>query len=1169
MKKSLLFGSTMIAATLFAAACGEEAPQTTAKTTCGGEICTDDQKCENDKCVPKETTDPQPGECDPECTDGKVCKDGKCVDGDTPDPGPKACDPACGEGKTCENGECKDIQCPSGENLCGNACYNLKSDINNCGECGNSCGAKTCFNGECRFVCDNGLATCETGCVDLKTDLQNCGDCGNACDENESCVNGKCSSGCDASESLCDGECVNLNADAKNCGECGHACNEGESCQNKVCKQACDAGQDPCNGKCVDLDSDNDNCGVCGNKCSTDAGESCYNGTCKVVCRENEQLCGTKCIDLKSNKDNCGECGNACEEGEKCNAGVCGKDCGDLVDCNGNCIDPNTSADFCGASDTCTDDKAGEKCGDGFTCQSGKCACADQGASQCAVNDALICTDPNTDSSHCGCGPDDAGMNCTGLGGTATSACNAGKCEFTCLENFKDCDGAPANGCEADLSSIENCGACGNKCEDANADKAMCIAGSCSYECKAGTSLCGGHCLDLSADDDNCGACGNKCGEDAKCQNGFCTIPLNKCVDNYVTTKVGEQTVKAYCIRSTLEFESMRNKINAGEAYPDSGNFDNAYILMKDIDLGTVTWNPIGTSSHTFTGAFLGNGKLISGKLTISGSNAGLFGYVKNALFYNMNLKIDLAMKGVGYVNIGGLAGRADGSTFFRCVNEGNLSDTDQASSYNGASHLDEEFGGLIGLANSSKVDNCYTKVNMTVYESEAGGIIGRAMNTTITNSSSDINIKSAKSAYQDCLAAIAGYANGSVIKNCVGTGTIDTSKNTATNARGFGGISGWMPNNNSTVTDCVSSVNINAPSSISAGGLVGHIPLNSSSQNLTISNSYATGTVKCRRECGGLVGDAYYSTILNSHATGNVTGTEVTGGLIGYAVQSVKIKDSYATGNVETSSGYAGGIVGAHYSGSVLDNVYATGDVKTTSASANYTGGAIGITIDSTANNIYAKGAVSGGLDVGGLIGQVRRSTINNGLALGNATSPKLISSQGISTGGLIGSIYDTGTSLISNCAALGNATASKYVGGAVGYISHGTITLRNIYSTGKVTGDNQYTNAFVGVFDNQNIHASDRHGASLAIRNSYYWAGASKNPTGGTIPNEAQIYGLVYSEGKQAVLEDDDSVPLASMLGEDWTEVTCKLSSGPATENAGDYKIPVPKVFGASVCK
>lgn len=1167
MKKSLLFGSTMIAATLFAAACGEEAPQTTAKTTCGGEICTDDQKCENDKCVPKETTDPQPGECDPECTDGKVCKDGKCVDGDTPDPGPKACDPACGEGKTCENGECKDIQCPSGENLCGNACYNLKSDINNCGECGNSCGAKTCFNGECRFVCDNGLATCETGCVDLKTDLQNCGDCGNACDENESCVNGKCSSGCDASESLCDGECVNLNADAKNCGECGNACNEGESCQNKVCKQACDAGQDPCNGKCVDLDSDNDNCSVCGNKCSTDAGESCYNGTCKVVCRENEQLCGTKCIDLKSNKDNCGECGNACEEGEKCNAGVCGKDCGDLVDCNGNCIDPNTSADFCGASDTCTDDKAGEKCGDGFTCQSGKCACADQGASQCAVNDALICTDPNTDNAHCGCGPDDAGMNCTGLGGTATSACNAGKCEFTCLENFKDCDGAPANGCEADLSSIENCGACGNKCEDANADKAMCIAGSCSYECKAGTSLCGGHCLDLSADDDNCGACGNKCGEDAKCQNGFCTIPLNKCVGNYVTTKINGQQVTAYCLRSSLELESMRNKINAGGKYPDDNN-DNAYILMKDIDLETIDWAPIGTASHAFTGTFLGNGKTISGKLSTNGSNVGFFGYVSKSILDGFNLKIDLTAKGSGIQHIGGLVGYIINSSISNSKIVGAISDP------NNGSGTYDRLGGLVGYMVSSSITNCSSQSDILFNgRGENGGLIGMLQGSTVENCSSNSTIKINQNIYYDAVGGLVGwawYSGCSEIKNSFSSGTIDLNKSTQTSSLGVGGLVGWQESCQ-IISDSYSSVNITANAAYRVGGLTGNIRTSYTPNNTTtITNSYATGTVACRTQCGGLNGYGENLKVINSHATGKVNGTDTCGGLLGYGYRAVDIKSSYATGDVETTGNAAGGLIGS-FNNSVADTVYATGEVKTKPANATnawYTGGAIGYLADSAVTNIYATGAVSGYIDVGGLIGQVRRSTITNGFASGNATSPKLVSSQGYSVGGLFGSVYDSGNSSITNCVGLGNSAGSKYVGTTIGYVGIGNVTLRNIYGTGTVTGDNKYTNAFIGVFDNQNIEASDRHGGSLAIKNSYYWAGAAKNPTGGSVPNEAQLYGLVYKEN-QAVLEDDDSVPLASMLGEDWTEVTCKLSSGPATENAGDYKIPVPKVFGASVCK
>jgi hypothetical protein len=45
-------------------------------------------------------------------------------------------------------------------------------------------------------------------------------------------------------------------------------------------------------------------------------------------------------------------------------------------------------------------------------------------------------------------------------------ACSGGQCVITqCAPGFADCNGNPADGCEANLNSDRNnCGACGNHC---------------------------------------------------------------------------------------------------------------------------------------------------------------------------------------------------------------------------------------------------------------------------------------------------------------------------------------------------------------------------------------------------------------------------------------------------------------------------------------------------------------------------------------------------------------------------------------------------------------------------------------------------------------------------------------------------------------------------------
>jgi len=106
-------------------------------------------------------------------------------------------------------------------------------------------------------------------------------------------------------------------------------------------------------------------------------------------------------------------------------------------------------------------------------------------------------------------------------------------------------------------------------------------------------------------------------------------------------------------------------------------------------------------------------------------------------------------------------------------------------------------------------------------------------------------------------------------------------------------------------------------------GGLVGY-----SSGN--ISNSYATGNVYSSSggQIGGLVGQSS-GNILNSYTTVNVmqlgsSRVSYFGGLVGYS--SGNILNSYATGNV-TGYSFVGGLVGVSYA--TISNSYTTGNIK------------------------------------------------------------------------------------------------------------------------------------------------------------------------------------------------------------------------------------------------
>jgi hypothetical protein len=154
----------------------------------------------------------------------------------------------------------------------------------------------------------------------------------------------------------------------------------------------------------------------------------------------------------------CGTCDNACGPAQICSNGACG--CGPTATlCGGACVDTTADPANCGTCDFL--------CPDGGpnttpACEKGLCgfACA-QGFSDCD-NAAPGCeTSTSADPQNCGA----CGLACQSPGNTTVTCANSMCVAGGCLPGFDDCDGDPANGCEANLvTSSEHCGACGLQC---------------------------------------------------------------------------------------------------------------------------------------------------------------------------------------------------------------------------------------------------------------------------------------------------------------------------------------------------------------------------------------------------------------------------------------------------------------------------------------------------------------------------------------------------------------------------------------------------------------------------------------------------------------------------------------------------------------------------------
>jgi len=473
-------------------------------------------------------------EVQPTCTHGATLCGASCVDllHDVRHCG--ACGNACDEGQACIDGTCQ-VACPEGQEVCDGECATLADSALHCGACGNACASgEVCIDGACQVSCADGQVPCDGGCFTLETSRQHCGACGIACGPSEVCADGVCRMGCPTGQSECGGGCWDLQRSDLHCGGCGVACGAGETCVAGRCEPSCPEGHALCDGVCADVGNDRENCGACGSSCADD--EICRAGACELACPEGTTECGGACKDTRIDRNNCGGCGAVCGEGESCVDGSCARVCGGFAStlCDGACTNTDVDPRNCGG--------CGIACAAGEVCSGGACGttCA-PGADVCDGSCTSIAHDP----ANCG----GCGTVCPG-DQNATAVCASFVCGLACAPGWADCDGdlgTPlGNGCEAQLlADPTNCGACGQTCPSYPHGTTACIAGSCGIgQCDPGYTDCNGDPADgceavTDSDAANCGSCGNVCNPDEGCSAGVCVPAYGDTCSNAIALAVG------------------------------------------------------------------------------------------------------------------------------------------------------------------------------------------------------------------------------------------------------------------------------------------------------------------------------------------------------------------------------------------------------------------------------------------------------------------------------------------------------------------------------------------------------------------------------------------------------------------------------------------------------
>jgi hypothetical protein len=193
----------------------------------------------------------------------------------------------------------------------------------------------------------------------------------------------------------------------------------------------------------------------------------------------------------------------------------CGSDsktvkCNDT--CDDQCVDLQTDPFHCGQCDV--------SCGGNGSCVDGQCKCTKTGCSGtgvlCDIGLCKTCFDLAADKDNCGA----CGHACTGT----NSKCVSGVCQCNpvkCSPGEVICPDGDCEVCAMLSTSLDHCGACGNKCPT-NGD---CVFGVC--QCPENTVNCGDACADLASDPNHCGACGRRCPTGASCVSGVCQCPAN------------------------------------------------------------------------------------------------------------------------------------------------------------------------------------------------------------------------------------------------------------------------------------------------------------------------------------------------------------------------------------------------------------------------------------------------------------------------------------------------------------------------------------------------------------------------------------------------------------------------------------------------------------------
>lgn len=203
-------------------------------------------------------------------------------------------------------------------------------------------------------------------------------------------------------------------------------------------------------------------------------------------------------------------------------------------------------------------------------------------------------------------------------------------------------------------------------------------------------------------------------------------------------------------VSTAAQLRKFAEDVNGGNPYEGK-----TVVLSADIDLDSVEWTPIGTSSNPFKGTFDGGYHIVSGLSITSGSEAGLFGFVSSGTI--KNLVVRGSVEGSG--SIAGIVGKLSNGRIENCRNEANVS---------GASAV----GGVVGnVDGNTTVESCVNKGSVSGTTGYIGGVTGQHWRAGTVENCYNSGAVSGP-------ASVGGVSGGHkaaspTLKNCLNTGIV------------------------------------------------------------------------------------------------------------------------------------------------------------------------------------------------------------------------------------------------------------------------------------------------------------------------------------------------------------------------------------------------------------